>query len=119
MKKIDEFKKKVRENKGAIIATAGVAACIGGYIGITVWEHKTLKTVHVKDWKKITGQSTFDELLDKKIVGSFATVEYEDGTVGIVQDVVSVAKKVLNQQLPPETIAEIENLCVQNLIQEV
>ena len=119
MKKMDELKKKLKENKGTIIAAAGMTVCIGGYIGILVWEHKTFKTVPVKDWQKMTGQSTFDELLDKNIVGSFATVEYEDGTVGIVQDVVSVAKKVLNQQLPPETIAEIENLCVQNLIQEV
>ena len=98
MKKIDEFKKKVQENKGAIIATAGLAACIGGYIGITVWEHKTLKTVHVKDWKKITGQSTFDELLDKKIVSAFATVEYDDGTIGIVQDILAVAQKLTPEE---------------------
>lgn len=94
MKKINELKKKVQDNKGTIVAATTLAACVGGYVGILVWEHKTFKTVSVKDWQKMTGQSTFDELLDKKIVGSFATVEYEDGTVGIVKDILAVADRL-------------------------
>ncbi len=94
MKKMDELKKKVKENKGAIIALAVPAACIAGYVGILVWEHKTFKTVPVKDWEKMTGESTFDDLLDKPIVGAFVTVEYEDGTIGIIRSVTEVAEKV-------------------------
>lgn len=94
MKKMEELKKKVQENKGTILATATLTACIGGYIGVTIWERKTLKTVHTKDWLKVTGQSAFDELLDKKIISSFATVEYEDGTVGVIQDVAAVAARL-------------------------
>jgi hypothetical protein len=97
MEKKNELKKKANENKKTMMAIAIPAACIAGYIGILVWEHKTFKTVTVKDWKKLTGQSTFDELLDKKIVGSFATVEYEDGTVGIVKDILAVADKLIEQ----------------------
>ena len=97
MEKKNELKKKANENKKAMMAIAIPAACIAGYIGILVWEHKTFKTVTVKDWKKLTGQSTFDELIDKKIVGSFATVEYEDGTVGIVKDILAVADKIIEQ----------------------
>ena len=97
MEKKNELKKKVQENKGTLTAVAVPVICIAGYIGILVWEHKTFKTVPVKDWKKLTGQSTFDELLDKKIVGSFATVEYEDGTVGIVKDILAVADKLIEQ----------------------
>lgn len=94
MKTMEELKKTVQENKGTILATAGLVACIGGYAGITIWEHKTLKTVHTKDWLKVTGQSTFDELMDKKIVSAFATVEYEDGTIGIVKDIAKVANRL-------------------------
>lgn len=97
MEKKKELKKKLQENKGGLIATAGLVTCVAGYIGILVWEHKTFKTVPVKDWQKMTGQSTFDELLDKKIVGSFATVEYEDGTIGIVRDILAVADKLIEQ----------------------
>jgi hypothetical protein len=97
MKKMEELKKKVQENKGAIVATAGLGLCRASYAGIVIWEKKTFKTVTVKDWKKLTGQSTFDELLDKKIVGSFATVEYEDGTIGVIQNVLDVAEKLIEQ----------------------
>ena len=97
MKKNEELRKKLKENKGKILATAGLVTCVAGYVGILVWENKTFKTVPVKDWQKMTGQSTFDELLDKKIVGSFATVEYEDGTVGIVKDILAVADKLIEQ----------------------
>lgn len=94
MEKKNELKKKANENKKTMMAIAIPAACIAGYIGILVWEHKTFKTVPVKDWQKMTGASTFDELLDKPIVGAFATVEYEDGTIGIIRSVTEVAEKI-------------------------
>lgn len=94
MKKIDELKKKAKENKSTLIATAGLVACVGGYVGILIWEHRAFKTIPVKEWQKMTGSSTFDDLLDKPIVGAFATVEYEDGTIGVIRSVTEVAEKI-------------------------
>ena len=39
----------------------------------------------------ILGEGPFDKLLDKPIVAAFATVEYNDGEIGIINDVQSVA----------------------------
>lgn len=96
MKKM-ELKEKVKafakENE-TLLATSFLAGCIAGYIGITVWEWKTLKTVYRKDWEKVTGEGPFDQLLDKPIVGAFATVEYNDGEIGVIESVQSVAARL-------------------------
>ena len=85
-----KIKEKVRkfadENKYWILG-----GCVAGYIAIRVWEDTHLKTVHIEDWNKITGEGPFDKLLDKPIVGAFATVEYSDGEIGVINDVQSVA----------------------------
>ena len=85
-----KIKEKVRkfadENKYWILG-----GCVAGYIAISVWETKNLKTVHLKDWEKMTGEGPFDKLLDKPIVAAFATVEYDDGEIGVINDVQSVA----------------------------
>lgn len=85
-----EIKAKVRkfvdENKYWILG-----GCIAGYITIRVWEDTHLKTVYIKDWNRVTGEGPFDKLLDKPIVAAFATVEYNDGEIGVINDVQSVA----------------------------
>lgn len=85
-----EIKAKVRkfadENKYWILG-----GCIAGYIAIRVWEDTHLKTVFIKDWNRVTGEGPFDKLLDKPIVAAFATVEYSDGEIGVINDVQSVA----------------------------
>lgn len=86
MKIKEKVKKFADENKYWILG-----GCVAGYIAISIWEAKTLKTVYVKDWNKVTGEGPFDKLLDKPIVGAFATVEYDDGEIGIINDVQSVA----------------------------
>ena len=97
-----KIKEKVRkfadENKYWILG-----GCIAGYIGITVWEWKTLKTVYVKDWEKVTGEGPFDQLLDKPIVEAFATVEYNDGEIGIIKlDSPGVMDEVFSRLFPGE-----------------
>ena len=85
-----EIKAKVRkfvdENKYWILG-----GCIAGYIAIRVWEDTHLKTVYLKDWNRVTGEGPFDKLLDKPIASAFATVEYSDGEIGVINDVQSVA----------------------------
>ena len=86
MKIKEKVRKFAEENKYLILG-----GCAVGYIAISVWEAKNLKTVYVKDWNKVTGEGPFDKLLDKPIVGAFATVEYADGEIGVINDVQSVA----------------------------
>lgn len=82
-----------KENE-TLLTTAFLAGCVAGYIGITVWEMKNLKTVYVKDWEKVTGEGPFDQLLDKPIISAFATVEYNDGEIGVIENVQSVAARL-------------------------
>ena len=86
MKIKEKVKKFADENKYWILG-----GCVAGYIAIRIWEAMTLKTACVKDWNKVTGEGPFDKLLDKPIVGAFATVEYDDGEIGVINDVQSVA----------------------------
>ena len=91
-----EIKAKVRkfaeENKYWILG-----GCIAGYLAISVWEATHLKTVYTKDWDKVTGEGPFDELLDKPIVKAFATVEYEDGEIGVIKNVAEVVGHMVRQ----------------------
>ena len=82
-----------KENE-TLLTTAFLAGCVAGYIGLTVWEMKNLKTVYVKDWEKVTGEGPFDQLLDKPIISAFATVEYDDGEIGVIENVQSVAARL-------------------------
>ena len=86
MKVKEKVSKFVDENKYWILG-----GCVAGYIALSVWESTHLKTVRVKDWDKLTGEGPFDKLLDKPIVSAFATVEYSDGEIGVINDVQSVA----------------------------
>ena len=71
MKIKEKVRRFVDENKYLILG-----GCIAGYVAISIWESKTLKTVHVKDWKKVTGEGPFDILRDDAAInGAFATVE--------------------------------------------
>ena len=89
----ERAKEFAKENQ-TLLTTACLAGCVAGYIGITVWEVKNLKTVYVKDWEKVTGEGPFDQLLDKPIISAFATVEYDDGEIGIIENVQSVAARL-------------------------
>ena len=83
MKKMEQLKKFMKEHEKELhIAMLG--GCIAGYIGISIWEAKNLKTVYVKDWNKVTGEGPFDILQNKPISGAFATVEYADNEIGII-----------------------------------
>ena len=82
-----------KENE-TLLTTAFLAGCVAGYVGITVWEMKNLKTVYLKDWEKVTGEGPFDQLLDKPIISAFATVEYNDGEIGVIENVQSVAARL-------------------------
>lgn len=89
MKKMDKIKKFVKENKTWMIAGFAV-----GWIGMTVWEHKhTQPEATLLD----TSESPWDILLDKPIADAFATVAYDDGEVGVIKDVVSVATRLAKQ----------------------
>ena len=80
MKAKEKIKKFAEENKYWILG-----GCIVGYVAISIWEAKNLKTVYVKDWNKVTGEGPFDILRDDSpIVSAFATVEYADGEIGII-----------------------------------
>ncbi len=96
MKKM-ELKEKAkafaRDNE-SLLTTAFLGVCVAGYVGLTVWEMKTLKTVYRKDWDKMTGEGPFDQLLDKPIISAFATVEYNDGEIGVIENVQSVAARL-------------------------
>ena len=89
----ERAKEFAKENQ-TLLTTAFLAGCVAGYIGITVWEVKNLKTVYLKDWEKVTGEGPFDQLLDKPIISAFATVEYDDGEIGIIENVQSVAARL-------------------------
>lgn len=79
----EKAKKFYKENERTL-TKAMLAGCVLGYIGISVWEATHLKTVYVNDWKKVTGEGPFDQLLDKPIDSAFATVAYADNEIGII-----------------------------------
>ena len=89
MKNTDKIKKFVKENKTWMIAGFAV-----GWIGMTIWEYKhaTLEAPTLD-----TSESPWDILLDKPIADAFATVEYSDGEVGIIKNVVDVATQLVKQ----------------------
>jgi len=97
MNKMEQLKKFVKDNEG-LLSVAFLGGCIAGYIGITVWEYKTYKTVTAKEWNKVTGKGVFDELLEKPISKAFATVEYDDGEIGVIENVIKVSTKLLEQE---------------------
>ena len=89
MKNTDKIKKFVKENKTWMIAGFAV-----GWIGMTIWEYKhATPEAPALD----TSESPWDILLDKPISDAFATVEYSDGEVGIIKNVVDVATQLVKQ----------------------
>lgn len=91
---LKERAKAFAKENSTLLNTAFLAGCVAGYVGLTVWEMKHLKTVYLKDWEKVTGEGPFDQLLDKPIVSAFATVEYNDGEIGVIENVQSVAARL-------------------------
>lgn len=91
---LKERAKAFAKENSTLLNTAFLAGCVAGYVGLTVWEVKNLKTVYLKDWEKVTGEGPFDQLLDKPIISAFATVEYNDGEIGVIENVQSVAARL-------------------------
>ena len=97
MKKMEQLRKKIEANKGNIVTGLVLGACVSAYIGISIWEHNHLKTVDKDEWLKMTGEGVYDVLEDKPIADLFATVIYDDGEIGVIHDLKSVAMKLAEQ----------------------
>ena len=94
IKTTDKVKKLVQEHPN-LVSAGLIAGSIAVYIGLCVWGDKHLKTVSVEDWKKVTGEGVFDVLkTDIPIENAFATVEYADGSIGVIEDVIGVAELI-------------------------
>ena len=102
MNKKAQIKKFAEEHK-ELLTKVFLGGCIAGYIGITVWEWKNLKTVYQKDWDKVTGEGPYDILQDKPVTGAFATVAYDDDTIGIINlDSPGVMDELYSKLFPGE-----------------
>lgn len=90
----EEFKKWaiVHQNE---LYIAGIAIGVIGSSYIIGRASKVVDTP-IEDIPKIETIS-FDELKDLDIKKSFAVVEYENGEVGVIKDVIKVAVKMLRQ----------------------
>ena len=100
---LSERAKAFAKENSTLLNTAFLAGCVAGYIGITVWEMKNLKTVYLKDWEKVTGEGPFDILKNAPIDKAFATVEYADGEIGVINlDSPGVMNELYSLMFPGE-----------------
>ena len=100
--KIKETKEKVKKwanEHGNLIFLGGVLTSCAGllYLEYKVGS-KIVDEPHTSDILPEVGEWVFDELRDDiPIRNVFATIEYEDGSIGIIEDIQAVALKMAEQ----------------------
>lgn len=104
-----ELKKWVLNHQSEVCFGIALASAVG----ILIAAEKALRTtVDISVEALRPKEAVFEELRDLDISKAFAVVEYEDGDIGIIKDVLQVATRLAQQE---STYYRYTNILIDNL----